>query len=144
MESYYWLILVAILVVIELMTMGLTTVWFAVGGVAAYIAAVCGANIYIQVVIFLVVSLVTLLFTRPFAVKYINKDRAKTNVDTMPGKKAKVIEQIDNFNAKGRVQVDGQEWMARSADGEILNEGDEVVIKQVSGVKLIVEKPDAE
>lgn len=140
MESYIWLIIVAVLLIIELVTWGLTTIWFAIGGVFAFVAALLGANIYIQIAVFLVVSIVTLIFTRPFAIKYVNKNRAKTNVETMPGKQGKVIEKIDNFNAKGRVLVNGQEWMARTADGSIIEEGEAVIVKEVSGVKLIVEK----
>lgn len=140
METYYWLILMAVMIAIEIITLGLSTIWFAIGALAAYIAALFGANVVVQVVVFLAVSLVALFFTRPVAVRYFNnKDREKTNVDSMPGSTAKVIEKIDNFNAKGRVMLNGMEWMARSADGSVIDVGETVIVKEVSGVKLICE-----
>lgn len=141
MESFYWLILLAVMLAIEIITLGLTTIWFAVGALAAYIAALFGADIVVQVIVFLAVSLAALFFTRPVAVRYFNnKDREKTNVESMPGSTAKVIEKIDNFNAKGRVMLNGMEWMARSADGNIIDIDETVIVKEVSGVKLICEK----
>lgn len=141
MESFYWLILLAVMLAIEIITLGLTTIWFAVGALAAYITALFGADIVVQVIVFLAVSLAALFFTRPVAVRYFNnKDREKTNVESMPGSTAKVIEKIDNFNAKGRVMLNGMEWMARSADGNIIDIDETVIVKEVSGVKLICEK----
>ncbi|MCI8307744.1 MAG: NfeD family protein [Lachnospiraceae bacterium] len=141
MESFYWLILMAVMIAIEIITLGLSTIWFAIGALAAYITALFGADVVVQVIVFLAVSLVSLFSTRPVAVRYFNnKDREKTNVDSMPGSTAKVIEQIDNFNAKGRVMLNGMEWMARSTDGSVIDAGETVTVKEVSGVKLICEK----
>lgn len=141
METYYWLILMAVMIAIEIITLGLSTIWFAIGALAAYIAALFGADVAVQVVVFLVVSLAALFFTRPVAVRFFNnKDREKTNVDSVIGSAAKVIEKIDNFNAKGRVMLNGMEWMARSVDGSEIEAGETVVIKEVSGVKLMCEK----
>lgn len=141
METYYWLILMAVMIAIEIITLGLSTIWFAIGALAAYVAALFGADVAVQVVVFLVVSLAALFFTRPVAVRFFNnKDREKTNVDSVIGSAAKVIEKIDNFNAKGRVMLNGMEWMARSVDGSEIEAGETVVIKEVSGVKLMCEK----
>lgn len=141
METYYWLILMAVMIAIEIITLGLSTIWFAIGALAAYVAALFGADVAVQVVVFLVVSLAALFFTRPVAVRFFNnKDREKTNVDSLIGSAAKVIEKIDNFNAKGRVMLNGMEWMARSVDGSEIEAGETVVIKEVSGVKLMCEK----
>lgn len=134
-----WLIVFVILVVIEIITMGLTTIWFAGGALAATIAAACHAPLWVQIVLFLVVSALLLFFTRPVAVKYFNKDRVRTNVESLIGQQAIVISEINNLQGIGQVTVNGQEWSARSADEETtIPVGCVVVVKSVSGVKLIV------
>ena len=141
LDLILWLVLFIIFVVVELATMGLTTIWFAGGALIAIILAACGANPWIQIVVFLIVSLVLVFFTRPIAVKDFNKSRAKTNVETVIGEVAVVTEAIDNLQAKGVVSLNGQEWTARSVSDEILiGEREKVVVRQVEGVKLIVEK----
>lgn len=139
----FWLILLIGLIIIELMTMALTTVWFAGGALAAAVVAGVGGPLWLQVVVFLLVSLILLLFTRPVAVKYFNKDREKTNVESMIGKQAIVISEIDNIEGIGQVTVGGQEWSARSLDDEVkLPVGAVVYVRAVSGVKLIVEEKE--
>ena len=142
MVSYYWLILMAALIVIEIISLGLTTIWFALGALVAYFAALAGANIIVQVVVFLIVSnYCTGDITRPLAMKYFNgSKREKTNAEGLIGKRAKVIEQIDNDRETGRVIVNGQEWMARTEDEDIINIDEIVEILRISGVKLIVKK----
>ena len=120
-------------------TMGLTTIWFAGGALVAIFAAVVGAPIWLQAIIFIVVSLVLLFFTRPIAVKYFNKDRVKTNVESMVGRQAIVISEIDNLQGIGQVTVGGQEWSARSAEDQAkIAVGAVTVVVAISGVKLIV------
>lgn len=139
MEAVYWLILLAILIVIEIATLGLTTIWFAGGSLVAFIAAMLGANDFIQIVLFFTVSFASLYFTRPVAVKYLNANRTKTNYEELIGKEAKVITKIDNFNQSGSVMVNGLEWTARTdEDGKIIMPDTKVIIVKVSGVKLIV------
>lgn len=138
MESYYWLIFMALCIAIEIITLGLTTIWFAIGALAAFFVAVCGGPVVTQIIVFLMVSLITLFFTRPIATKYFNGNRIKTNAESLIGGTARVIERIDNIGATGRVTINGQEWMARTSDGSILEEGTTVTIESISGVKLIV------
>ncbi|ROR28584.1 membrane protein implicated in regulation of membrane protease activity [Mobilisporobacter senegalensis] len=139
MEAVYWLILLAILIVIEIATLGLTTIWFAGGALVAFVAAMLGGNDFIQIVLFFVVSFALLYFTRPIAVKYLNANRTKTNYEELIGKEAKVITKIDNFNQSGSVMVNGLEWTARTKeDGKIILPDTKVTIVKVSGVKLIV------
>lgn len=139
MESVYWLILLAVLLVIEIATLGLTTVWFAGGALAAFIASMLGSNDIIEIILFLLVSFALLYFTRPLAVKYFNNNREKTNYEGLIGKEAKVITKIDNFNETGSVMVNGLEWTARTkTDGTIIMPNTKVTIVKVSGVKLIV------
>lgn len=137
---FVWLLLLIVMIVTELITMGLTTIWFAGGAIIAIILAVLHVPVAIQIAAFLVVSIVLLIFTRPIAVRYFNHDRLKTNVESMIGRQAVVISEIDNLNGIGQIQVNGQEWSARTVeDGQVIPVGEVVVIKAVSGVKLIVE-----
>lgn len=134
-----WLMVFVVLVVIEIITMGLTTIWFAGGALVATIAAAVHAPLWVQIILFLAVSAVLLFFTRPVAVKYFNKDRVRTNVESLIGQQAIVISEINNLQGIGQVTVNGQEWSARSVDENMtLPVGTVVVIQSVSGVKLIV------
>lgn len=138
-EIIFWLVLLIICIAVEVPTLGLTTIWFAGGALAAIFMAVIGAPIWLQAIVFIVVSLVLLFFTRPIAVKYFNKDRVKTNVESMVGRQAIVISEIDNLQGIGQVTVGGQEWSARSADDQVkIVVGAVVVVVAINGVKLIV------
>lgn len=136
-----WLVVLIAAIVIEIATLGLTTIWFAGGALAALIAAACGLSIVVQVLLFAAVSLLLLVFTRPLAVKYFNHDRVRTNVESIVGRQGIVTEEIDNLRATGQVTVGGQEWTARSTDDSVTIARDTVVeVMAVSGVKLIVRK----
>lgn len=140
-EPVHWLIAFAVLLVIEIMTMGLTTIWFAGGTIAALVVNLLDGNIWIQLIAFLAVSFILLLFTRPFAVRYVNRDRVKTNVDEIVGETAVVTEPIDNLQGIGQVKIKGMEWTARSADdGVTIVAGTMVEIQSVEGVKVIVKE----
>ena len=140
-QVIFWLVLLIVLVLIEIATLGLTTVWFAGGSLIALIAAAFGAPLYLQAALFIAVSAVLLFFTRPLAMKYFNGSRVRTNVESLIGKKAVVKEEIDNLKASGLVNVKGQDWTARSArDDVIIPKGSVVCICAISGVKLIVEE----
>ena len=131
-QIIFWLVLLVVLVVIEIATLGLTTIWFAGGALVALIAAAFGAPLYFQVALF---------FTRPLAVRYFNNDRVKTNAESLIGKKAVVEEEIDNLKPTGLVNVKGREWTARSTnDDVVIPKGKVVFICAISGVKLIVEE----
>ena len=141
MNGIYWLIGMLILLGIEIVTLGLTTIWFAGGCLAAFVAAVAGAGLGIQLIVFFVVSLVLLFVTRPIAVKFFNEGRTKTNADSLIGERAVVTKDIDNLLAEGEVEVNGQVWTARSLEGDVKIEAGTVVkICRISGVKLIVKK----
>ena len=140
MDMIGWLVAFVILIGIEAATMALTTIWFAGGAVFAFFAAVLGFSIQTQLVVFLIVSFILLLFTRPLAMRFVNRETVKTNVDGLIGRRAKVITTIDNNEPSGATVVDGQEWTARSMDDAVtIPVGTHVVIKEVRGVKLIVE-----
>ena len=134
-----WLILFILLLGIEILTMGLTTIWFAGGALAGFFAALAGAGVLPQVVLFGAVSLALLAFTRPLAVKYLNHKTTRTNVDSMVGRHGEVTEEIHNLQARGQVQVDGVFWTARAErEDQVIPAGTEVTVVRVSGVKLIV------
>ena len=135
-----WLLLLVVLVVAELISLGLTTIWFAGGALIAAIAAMLGVPVSVQVAVFLVVSLGLLFSTRPIAVKYFNKDRIRTNAESLVGRQAIVISEIDNLAGAGRVTVGGQEWSARTSDDrKKLPVGAVADVIAINGVKLIVQ-----
>ena len=139
--TMFWLVLLVALVIIELLTMGLTTVWFAGGALVATIAALFDTPIALQVILFLLVSALLLFFTRPLAVKYFNKDRVRTNAESLVGRQAIVISEIDNLQGIGQVNVGGMEWSARTRmDGIKLPVGTVTTILAINGVKLVVEE----
>ncbi|MBD5465340.1 MAG: NfeD family protein [Lachnospiraceae bacterium] len=136
-----WLVLLIIFIVVELATLGLATIWFAGGALIAALAAMLGAPVFVQIVLFVLVSCILLVFTRPIAVKYFNKDRIKTNAESLVGMQAIVISEIDNLQGTGRVTVNGIEWMGRSIDkSKTIAVGEVVIIRAIDGVKLIVEE----
>lgn len=136
-----WLVVLVALVVIELLTMGLTTVWFAGGALVATLASLLHLPVALQIILFLVTSALLLYFTRPIAVKYFNKDRVRTNAESLVGRQAIVISEIDNLQGIGQVNVGGMEWSARTrTDGVTLPVGAVVIVFAIDGVKLIVEE----
>ena len=140
-----WLVILVLLVLIELATMGLTTVWFAGGALVAAVIAAFNGPLWAQIGAFIVVSLLLLVFTRPIAVKYFNVERTKTNSESLIGMQAIVTERIDNLKSTGTVVLNGQEWTARSFHQDVdIEEGVVVQIRDIQGVKLIVEQIAAE
>lgn len=144
METILWLILFVVLLIIEIFTMGLTTVWFAGGALVSFILALLDVGVPVQIIVFLLVSTALLVLTRPLAVKFFNQEREKTNADSLIGQKAVVIEQIDTLHGTGRAEVNGLEWAAKTEDSNLIIEvGEVVVIDGIQGVKLVVRKEEA-
>lgn len=138
-----WVAAIVIFLVIEAATAGLTCIWFALGSLAALVAALFGAQLWLQVVWFFVVSLAALYFTRPLVKKYVNAKRQPTNADMLIGMEARVTEDIDNTAGAGAVSVSGKVWTARSADGEPIAASSIVRVERIEGVKLIVSRHTA-
>ena len=136
--SIVWVVIMVVFLVVEAATAGLTCIWFAIGALAALIAALFGAPIWLQLVWFFVVSVVTLYFTRPLVLKYVNSRSQPTNADMVIGKEALVTEAIDNVESAGAVAVGGKVWTARSENGETIEVGSIVTVLRIEGVKLIV------
>lgn len=136
-----WLVLMLILFAAEIISVNLTTIWFALGALAAMISALCGAQLWLQILWFLVVSIVSLAVTKPLVKKFVNGKIQATNADMVIGQTCVVVEPIDNINATGAVTVGGKTWTARSDGGEVFAIGERVTAVRIEGVKLIVAAP---
>ena len=137
-DVIFWLAATVILFIAEAITVNLVTIWFAIGALAAFIVAIVGGDLWLQIVICIAVTILTLVFTRPIAKKHINGKHEATNADAVIGKIAVVTEDIDNLAAKGAVSCMGKVWTARSLDDEKISQGDKVTVTEIRGVKLIV------
>lgn len=135
---YFWVALIVVFLIIEALTTQLVTIWFAVGAGGALAAQFLHAPEWAQWVIFIVLSAILVAATRPIA-KRMKKKIQPTNVDAMIGKTAVVLQSIDNTAGKGQAKLEGNIWSARSADGQLIQEGTHVIVRSVEGVKLIVE-----
>ena len=145
MSAMTWLIIMVVLILIEIVTVGLTTIWFASGALAAIIVSSLGGNLVLQLIVFLIVSFVLLFFTRPFVMKFITKSHVKTNYEGVIGKIVRVTEDINNIDGTGTAIVNGLEWTARaSEDDKKIPAGQLVKVVNISGVKLIVEEYEEE
>ena len=136
----FWIIAMVVFLVIEAVTVGIVSVWFAIGALFAMVTAMLGANLWVHITVFLVVSAIALYFTRPLVKKFVNNKVEPTNADMLIGKECRVVETIDNLSGTGAVYVDGKTWTARTVDEEIIPEGQLVKAERIEGVKLIVSK----
>ena len=138
MEVWIWAAVIVIAVVVELLTTQLVCIWFAGGALVGLIAYFMGAQLWLQVILAAVVTLVLLIATRPFVRRFLEKDQTPTNADRVVGQTAVVTERIDNVLEQGRVTVLGNDWRARSADGQPIEKDTRVKVQSIEGVKLIV------
>jgi len=135
-----WLILAIGLGVLEAATVDLVAIWFAAGAFVAIIPAFLGWPAWVQLSVFLAVSVALVIFTRPAASKILKVRKVSTNADRAVGMLGVVTTEINNITETGRVKVDGLSWAAASDDGAPIAEGESVIVKSISGVKLIVER----
>lgn len=133
-----WLVLLILSLVAEGASAAVTSIWFAIGALAAMGAALLGAELWLQILLFMVVSVLLLLSLRPLLKKYITPKKARTNIDSVIGSQGVVTEQIDNIAASGRVKLGGMEWSARSATGEVMEPGTVIMVEKIEGVKVFV------
>lgn len=134
-----WLLLFIVLIIIELLTVNLTTIWFAFGSLVAYILSFFVSDIMIQTIIFLVSSIILLIFTRPIVKKFLLNKDVKTNADMLIGKTCVVTKEITK-NEVGEVKVNGQYWSAKA--NKKIKVGSEAKILSIEGVKLIVKEKE--
>lgn len=135
---YAWLAALLLFVITEVSTLNLVSIWFAAGSLVALISSLLGAELWLQFVLFFVVSGIILAFLRPLAKKYLNPRKTLTNADRVVGHMCTVTEDIDNISGKGAVYIDGKTWTARSSDGSVILSGSLVCAVSIEGVKLIV------
>ena len=140
---WIWFGLMAVMLIIELFTAGLTTIWFAAGALCAMAAGALGAGLAVQIAVFVAVSLLMLIFTRPIAARYLNRQTHKTNAEALVGRKVRVTQDINNLKEEGEVTANGLPWKARSSDDTVTFRRDEqVIVEGIEGVKLIVSKAE--
>ena len=138
MDTIVWFVLLVVFIWAEATTVAMVSAWFAIGALAAVITALLGGEIWLQVVLFLVISGVSLTLLRPIAKKYFTPRITRTNVDAMAGKTCMVVADIDNRISAGQVKIGDVEWSARSSDGSPIPAGAQVRIDRVEGVKVYV------
>ena len=137
----WWLCAFVVFLLAEIASVALTSIWFSVGALAAFVVSLYCDILWVQILVFLLVSLVLVIVTRPVADKFLNRDRAKTNVDAIVGRQGIVTEDIDDLKATGEVSLAGQIWMARTGvEGRRIEKDAKVVVREIRGVKLIVEE----
>ena len=138
MSAILWLALLIVFLLVEASTVTMVSIWFMAGSLAAMIVSFLGGQIWLQVVVFLVVSAALLICLRPFAKKYLTPRIVKTNVDSVVGTKGRVTAAIDNGEAAGQVKLGAMEWSARSTDGSPIEKGTLVTVDRVEGVRVFV------
>lgn len=136
--NIFWAAAIVIFGVLEAVTAQLVSIWFVVGAVASLAASLLGASVMVQVIIFIAVTILALVITRPLVKRYIHPIKQRTNADAVIGKTGIVVEDIDNINAAGQVKADGKIWSARSTDNRLIPKDNEVIIDRIEGVKLMV------
>ncbi len=137
-----WLVLLIAFAIVEGVTVSLVSVWFMGGSLAALIASLCGAKLWLQVVLFFVVSILLLLCLRPLSRRLLKQKKVATNADSNIGREAVVTEPIDNLRGSGAVRISGVEWSARSADGSEIEKGAVVRVLRIEGVKVCVQRTE--
>ncbi|MCX7709176.1 MAG: NfeD family protein [Clostridia bacterium] len=137
-----WLVVAIVLGAVEAVTLGLVTLWFALGAILAMLAALAGFSFLSQIIAFIVSSAILLYFTRPIARNYLKLKSERTNADRVIGETGVVIEKIDVTNGSGQVKVLGQVWSARSVDSQDIPVDTKIQVKEISGVKLLVKRID--
>ena len=135
-----WLIVFIIALVLEAVTACLVSIWFCAGALVAMFADLFGVSFPIQIAVFLVTSLLLLIFTKPFVNKLLRNTKHKTNIDALINKQAIVTVRIDNLNGTGQVKVEGKDWSARCVDDTVIEAGEIVAVVKIEGVKLVVNK----
>ena len=138
MDTILWFVLLVLFIGAEAATVTMVSAWFAVGALAAVIAALLGGQLWLQIVLFLGVSGISLAMLRPIAKKYFDPRITRTNVDALAGKTCQVVAAIDNLTAQGQVKIGDVEWSARSTNGEAIPAGTQVRIDRLEGVKVYV------
>ena len=135
---YGWIILFFVICMIEIATQQLVAIWFATASLICVFLSYLGVDFSIQLIVFIIVSIATLVILRPYAMKRLNTNVVATNVDEIIGKMGIVMNDFDPLTKEGRVIIEGMDWAAKTKDLLNLKKGNEVIVKQIEGVKVIV------
>ncbi len=135
---FIWIGIAVFLALIELSTNQLVSIWFVIGAVVSAITAVFTDNLLIQIMVFIAVSALCLILTRPLVKKVVHTKKISTNADSLIGETGIVTIDIDNTAVKGQVNVNGQIWSAKSSDGAVISVGEKIKVLEITGVKLVV------
>lgn len=138
--EFFWGAAIAVFAVVEALTAGLVSIWFAVGAIAGLIAAFCGGGVWLQGLLFIAVSALSFIFVRSRAVKSIKGSREKTDLDRIVGREVVITEEVDNKKHSGRASINDVEWKVKSSDGEVIGQGETAVVEKIEGVRLVVKK----
>lgn len=138
---FVWLAIIVVTIAIEIITVGLTSIWLTGGALAALIVSLLGGHWGLQIAVFFIVTFLLIYFTRPWALKYLESRKVATNYEEIIGKSVRVIERVDNKNGTGKVDYNGMEWTARAVEEDAIFEADErAIVCDVQGVKLLIKK----
>ena len=139
MDAYIWFGLMVIFLIVEAACpLHLVSIWFAVGSLVAALTGLLHGPLWLQVVLFLVVSGALLAMLWPFVRRFLNPKLEKTNIDSVIGSQGYVTAAIDNIAAQGQVKLNGMEWTARSTDGRPIKAGSLIQVDKIEGVKAFV------
>ena len=127
-------------IIMEAVTYQLLSIWFVIGAIGGLIAAMCGVDFYVQMAVFLAISILLLILLRPVSMKLIKKQDFKSNADSLIGKSILLTQEVNNIKGTGQGKVNGMVWTVRSETDETIAAGELAEIKRIEGVKLIVKK----
>ena len=141
---FVWLVIAVVLGIFEAATVTLVSIWFAIGAVAAMVPAYFNAPFWVQILVFILVSALCFVFTRPFFKKIIRVNKQPTNVDRLVGQEGVATDDIENIECRGKVFISGLTWSARSETGELIPQGAVVTVKKIEGATLVVKRKNFE
>ena len=141
---FVWFVIAVVLGIFEAATVALVSIWFAIGAVAAMVPAYFNAPFWVQILVFILVSALCFVFTRPFFKKIIRVNKQPTNVDRLVGQEGVATDDIENIECRGKVFISGLTWSARSETGELIPQGAVVTVKKIEGATLVVERKNFE
>ena len=141
---FVWLVIAVVLGIFEAATVALVSIWFAIGAVAAMVPAYLNEPCWVQILVFILVSALCFVFTRPFFKKIIRVNKQPTNVDRLVGQEGVATDDIENIECRGKVFISGLTWSARSETGELIPQGAVVTVKKIEGATLVVKRKNFE
>ena len=141
---FVWLVIAVVLGIFEAATVALVSIWFAIGAVAAMVPAYFNAPFWVQILVFILVSALCFVFTRPFFKKIIRVNKQPTNGDRLVGQEGVATDDIENIECRGKVFISGLTWSARSETGELIPQGAVVTVKKIEGATLVVKRKNFE